>query len=112
MSGLDSVLKERYGRLLESDATSVFALAVTAAVGAAIHALNSEPAWTVVSWSIPGVLVGSTLGSRLGKHLPASLMERILGGLFALVRLLVLGPELLARWRGQAPAAVRRSIVD
>ena len=42
------------------------------------------------SRSIPGVLVGSTLGSRLGKFLPGKLMEKALGIIFALVGALVL----------------------
>ncbi len=57
-------------------ATSVFALAITAVAGAAMHALAAEPAWEVVKWSIPGVLIGSTIGSHVGKHLPARAMER------------------------------------
>ncbi len=76
-------------------ATSVFTLAITAAVGAGIHALSARPAWAVVVWSVPGVLVGSTLGSRLGKYVPSSLMETILGVVFAGVGLLVLALEFL-----------------
>ena len=71
-------------------ATSVFTLAIVAAIGAAVHAMNAEPVWEVVAWSIPGVLVGSTLGSRLGKFLPGKLMEKALGIIFALVGALVL----------------------
>ena len=74
-------------------ATSVFTIAVVAALGAAVHALHAEPVWRVVVWSIPGVLVGSTLGSRLGKYLPARVMEKALGVVFALVGLLVLALE-------------------
>ena len=74
-------------------ATSVFTIAVVATLGAAVHALNAEPVWNVVAWSIPGVLVGSTVGSKLGKYLPAKLMEKGLGVVFALVGLLVLGLE-------------------
>lgn len=71
-------------------ATSVFTLAIVAAMGAFVHALHAEPVWNVVSWSIPGVLVGSTLGSRVGRHLPAQTMERGLGVVFAVIGLLVL----------------------
>jgi len=71
-------------------ATSVFTLAIVAAIGAAVHALHAKPAWDVVAWSIPGVLVGSTLGSRVGKHLPASVMEKVLGVVFAVVGIIVL----------------------
>lgn len=76
-------------------ATSVFTLAIVAAVGAGIHALSAEPVWQVVGWSIPGVLVGSTVGSRVGKHLPAALMEKALGAVFGGVGLLVLTLEFL-----------------
>jgi len=72
-------------------ATSVFTLAVTAVAGAAVHALAARPAWDVVVWSIPGVLVGSTLGSVLGSRVPARLMERALSVVFAAVGILVLG---------------------
>lgn len=77
-------------------ATSVFVLAITALVGAGVHALSAAPAWPVVVWSIPGVLVGSTFGSRVGKHLPADVMEKALGGVFAAVGLLVLGVQWLS----------------
>ena len=68
----------------------MFTLAIVAAIGAAVHAMNAEPVWEVVAWSIPGVLVGSTFGSRLGKFLPGKLMEKALGIIFALVGALVL----------------------
>ncbi len=77
-------------------ATSVFTLAITAVVGATIHALAAQPAWQVVAWSIPGVLVGSTLGSRAGKYVPSSAMEKVLGVVFALVGFLILALEVLA----------------
>ena len=64
-------------------------------LGAAIHALSAAPPWHVVGWSIPGVLIGSTIGSRVGKYLPARLMEKGLGVVFALVGGLVLALEFL-----------------
>lgn len=73
-------------------ATSVFTLAIAAAAGASVHALSATPAWSVVAWSIPGVLVGSTAGSRLGRYLPAGVMEKALGGVFAAVGALVIAP--------------------
>ena len=73
----------------------VFTLAIVAAAGAAIHALHAQPLWHVVGWSIPGVLIGSTIGSRLGKYLPAATMEKALGVVFAGVGLLVLALEYL-----------------
>ncbi len=75
-------------------ATSVFTLAVTAVAGAAVHALAAEPAWHVVQWSIPGVLVGSWIGSRVAKYLPGPMLERVLGVLFLAVGGLVLVLEL------------------
>ena len=76
-------------------ATSVFVLAITAAVGAGIHALSATPVWHVVAWTIPGVLIGSTVGSTISKHLPGKVMEKVLGVVFAFVGLLVLLVELL-----------------
>jgi len=66
-------------------ATSVFVLAITAVVGALVHAFSAEPVWYVVIWSIPGVLVGSAIGSRIGKFLPSNIMEMVLGSIFAIV---------------------------
>ena len=51
-------------------ATSVFTLAIVAAVGAGIHALSAQPVWQVVGWSIPGVLIDSTIGSPSGNICP------------------------------------------
>lgn len=76
-------------------ATSVFVLAVTAVVGAAIHALSATPVWYVVAWSIPGVLVGGSLGTRAGKYVPRDRMESGLGVVFGIVGVIVLGVELL-----------------
>jgi uncharacterized membrane protein YfcA len=77
-------------------ATSVFVLAITASVGAAIHALSATPVWYVVAWSIPGVLIGGTVGTRVGKYLPEELMESGLGIVFGIVGGIVLAVELLA----------------
>jgi uncharacterized membrane protein YfcA len=76
-------------------ATSVFVLAITAGVGAVVHAAHAQPVWYVVVWSIPGVLIGSAIGSRVGKYLPDDLMEKGLGVLFGLVGAGVLGVEFL-----------------
>jgi len=77
-------------------ATSVFTLAVAAAAGAVVHALAASPVWYVVAWSVPGVVVGGTVGSRVGKYLPSDLLEVGLGVVFAAVGGLVLGVEVLA----------------
>ena len=70
-------------------ATSVFVLGV-AATGAAVHALSATPVWYVVAWSVPGVLVGGTVGTRVGKHVPSDLMETGLGVVFGSVGVVVL----------------------
>ncbi|MEF8787265.1 MAG: sulfite exporter TauE/SafE family protein [Haloarculaceae archaeon] len=77
-------------------ATSVFTLGIAAGAGALVHALTATPVWYVVAWSIPGVLIGGTIGTRAGKYVPSDLMEIGLGIVFALVGALVLGVELLA----------------
>ena len=77
-------------------ATSVFVLAVAAIAGAAVHALAATPVWWVVAWSIPGVLIGGTVGTRVGKYVPSEIMEPALGVVFAIVGAIVLASELLA----------------
>jgi uncharacterized membrane protein YfcA len=77
-------------------ATSVFTLAVAAGAGALVHALSATPVWWVVAWSIPGVIIGGTIGTRVAKYVSSDLMEVALGVVFTLVGLLVLGVELLA----------------
>ena len=77
-------------------ATSVFVLAIAAIAGAAVHALSATPVWYVVGWSIPGVLIGGTIGTRVGKYVPSEIMEPVLGVVFSGVGLIVLASELLA----------------
>ena len=74
-------------------ATSVFVLAIAATAGAAVHALSATPVWYVVAWSIPGVVVGGTIGTRVGKFVPEDAMEIGLGVVFGAVGVLVLGVE-------------------
>jgi uncharacterized membrane protein YfcA len=76
-------------------ATSVFVLGVAAVAGAVVHALAATPVWYVVAWSVPGVLVGGTVGTRVGKYVPSEVMEPALGVVFALVGGVVLASELL-----------------
>jgi len=76
-------------------ATSVFVLAVAALAGAAVHALAATPVWYVVAWSVPGVLIGGTVGTRVGRYVPSDVMEPALGVVFAVVGMIVLGSELL-----------------
>jgi hypothetical protein len=77
-------------------ATSVFVLGIAALAGAAVHALAATPVWYVVAWSVPGVLIGGTIGRRVGKYVPSEIMEATLGVVFAVVGVIVLGSELLA----------------
>jgi hypothetical protein len=74
-------------------ATSVFVLGIAAAAGALVHALTATPVWYVIAWSVPGVLVGGTIGTRVGKYVPSDLMEIALGIVFALVGGIVLALE-------------------
>lgn len=77
-------------------ATSVFVLAIAALAGAIVHALAATPVWYVVAWSIPGVVLGGTVGTRVGKYVSSEVMEPALGVVFTLVGAIVLGTELLA----------------
>jgi uncharacterized membrane protein YfcA len=77
-------------------ATSVFTLGIASGAGALVHALTATPVWYIVAWSIPGVLIGGTLGTRVGKYVPSDLMEVGLGIVFGLVGALILSVELLA----------------
>lgn len=76
--------------------TSVFVLAIAAIAGAAVHALAATPVWYIVAWSTPGVLIGGTVGTRVGKYVPSEIMEPALGVVFAIVGVIVLASELLA----------------
>ena len=73
----------------------MFVLGIAALAGAAVHALAATPVWYVVAWSIPGVLIGGTVGTRVGKYVPSELMERALGVVFLGVGVLVVATELL-----------------
>ena len=77
-------------------ATSVFVLAIAAVAGAAVHALAATPVWYVIAWSVPGVVIGGTVGTRVGKYVPSEVMEPALGVVFAIVGVVVLVSELLA----------------
>lgn len=77
-------------------ATSVFVLAIAAIAGAVVHALAATPVWYIIAWSVPGVLIGGTIGTRVGKYVPSEIMEPALGVVFALVGVVVLASELLA----------------
>lgn len=76
-------------------ATSVFVLAVAAVAGAVVHALAATPVWYIIAWSVPGVLIGGTVGTRVGKYVPSEVMEPALGVVFGVVGVIVVASELL-----------------
>lgn len=77
-------------------ATSVFVLAVAAIAGAVVHALAATPVWYVIAWSVPGVVIGETIGTRVAKYVSSDLMEPALGVVFGFVGIVVLVTELVS----------------
>jgi len=75
-------------------ATSIFVLAICSAVGAVVHSVSASVDWDVVLWTIPGVVIGSAMGSQVGKFAPGLINKRVLGGVFGLVGLGVVGLEI------------------
>ena len=81
-----------------SVATSVFVVAVTALSASGGHfirfmSLGSDTLQTVFSiviFTVPGVMIGAQLGSWVGERLPQKIMERTLGVLFIFVAALTL----------------------
>lgn len=86
-----------------SVATSVFIVALTALTASIGHFVRfaqtgGEVLTTVLSiviFTVPGVILGAQLGSRVASHIPQKVMERGLGVLFILVAALTLGEVLL-----------------
>ena len=76
-------------------ATAIFVLTVTVFFAAGVHALSAQPAWYVVMWSIPGVIIGAQIGPRLQGKVPAHIVERVLGTLFLAIGTLVVMVQLL-----------------
>lgn len=76
-------------------ATAIFVLTVTVFFAAGVHALSAQPAWYVVMWSIPGVIIGAQIGPRLQGKVPAHIVERVLGTLFLAIGTLVVVVQLL-----------------
>ncbi len=71
-------------------ATAIFVLTVTDFFAAGVHALNATPAWHVVIWSIPGVIVGAQIGPRLSGKLPTYIAQRFIAIVFLALGLLVI----------------------
>lgn len=63
-------------------ATAIFVLTVTVLFAAGVHVLVAQPAWHIVVWSIPGVIIGAQIGPRLSGKVPPRIAERVLGTLF------------------------------
>ncbi len=76
-------------------ATSIFVLTVTVFFAAGVHALAAQPAWHIVTWSIPGVIIGAQIGPRLSGKVPPHIAERVLGLLFLLIGTLVVALQVL-----------------
>jgi uncharacterized membrane protein YfcA len=82
-----------------SVATSVFVVAITALSASGGHlvrfmGLGDDTLTTVFSiviFTVPGVIIGAQFGSYVGEKLPQRVMERTIGILFILVALATLG---------------------
>ena len=86
-----------------SVATSVFVVALTALSASVGHFVRfaqsgGEVLTTVLSiviFTVPGVVIGAQLGSKVASHIPQKVLERGLGVLFILVAMLTLGEVVL-----------------
>lgn len=84
-------------------ATSVFIVALTALSASAGHLARfvregQDAVTTVLSiviWTVPGVIIGAQLGSRVAGRIPQQVLERGLGVLLILVAILTLGEVIL-----------------
>ncbi|WP_159785422.1 sulfite exporter TauE/SafE family protein [Sodalinema gerasimenkoae] len=87
-------------------ATSVFVVAITAAIASVGHVLQFIQAGdevinqvlSLVLFTIPGVLIGAQLGAIVASRLPQSRLERSMGVLFVLVGVILFG-EILVQYR-------------
>jgi uncharacterized membrane protein YfcA len=86
-----------------SVATSVFVVALTALAASAGHLIRFTQAGdevlntvlSIVIFTVPGVIIGGQLGSRVASRIPQHTLERGLGVLFILVGALTLGEVIL-----------------
>jgi uncharacterized membrane protein YfcA len=76
-------------------ATAIAVLTVTVFFAAGVHALSAKPAWYVVVWSIPGVIIGAQIGPRLEGKLPPNIAERVLAVLFLCIGILAVILQIL-----------------
>ncbi len=86
-----------------SVATSVFVVAVTALVASTGHFIQFtqsgggalQTVLNLVIFTIPGVMIGGQIGSRVASRIPQHVLEVSLAGLFILVAALTLGQVIL-----------------
>ena len=86
-----------------SVATSVFVVALTALSALAGHFIRFTQAGdevlntvlSIVVFTVPGVIIGGQLGSRVASRIPQHTLERGLGALFIFVGALTLGEVIL-----------------
>ncbi|MDR9459089.1 MAG: sulfite exporter TauE/SafE family protein [Dehalococcoidia bacterium] len=76
-------------------ATAIFVLTVTVFFAAGVHALEAEPAWYVVVWSIPGVIIGAQIGPRFAGRIPTRIAERVIATLFLTIGILVIVTQII-----------------
>jgi len=76
-------------------ATAIFVLTVTVFFAAGVHALEAEPAWYVVVWSIPGVIIGAQIGPRFAGRIPTRITERVIATLFLIIGILVIVMQII-----------------
>jgi len=76
-------------------ATAIFVLTVTVFFAARVHALEAEPAWYVVVWSIPGVIIGAQIGPRFAGRIPTRITERVIATLFLIIGILVIVMQII-----------------
>lgn len=85
-------------------ATNVFIVAITALVASCGHFVNFvqeggetlETVLNLVSFTVPGVIIGAQLGSFVASHIPQQTLERSLAVLFTLVAAITLGQFFLS----------------
>ncbi len=82
-----------------SVATSVFIVAITALVAASGHLYSFvqsgsdviEQVLSIVTFTVPGVIIGAQLGSKVAASIPQRVLECSLGILFILIAVLTIG---------------------
>ncbi|MBI1987050.1 MAG: sulfite exporter TauE/SafE family protein [Nitrospinae bacterium] len=71
-------------------ATSVFTMAWTALAGGLAHGAIGHVLPIYVLYLVPGVLLGSQVGARLARRVPAATLMKLLGGMVVLIGLTIL----------------------